>query len=198
MKRNNRASLGVIDQPGGVVEYVHSSLSLGVPPFDTDAVHPSGFCWTLDQPFDLALTKSVVPSSVLSGGSVTYTVVVTNGGPGTRKCGLDHDRSAPCRHYRSVLDGYWRGVRQRGIDRDVHRYRATAPTGNGEYHRGRHCHRGRPTLKNVAFEAPNPSDPPEINPLGTPPTLGTPTQTTPTNNDGEARQAAGSTADAVM
>ena len=195
MKRNNRASLGVIDQPGGVVEYVHSSLSLGVPPFDTDAVHPSGFCWTLDQPFDLALTKSVVPSSVLSGGSVTYTVVVTNGGPGTASAGwtmidllllpqcprrvlavcVNGASTVTCTGTGPLLP---RGTVSITVDATV--------TGAG------------PTLKNVAFVAPNPSDPPETNPLGTLPTLGTPTQTTPTNNDGEARQAAGSTADAVM
>lgn len=184
-------SLGFIDQPGGVVEYVHSSLYLGVPPFDTDSVHPSGFCWTLDQPFDLTLTKSVVPSSVVSGGSVTYTVVVTNDGPGTAGAGWTMTDLLPAGTTAVSSTGTGvvcvNGVSTVGASTIV-------CTGSGPL-----LPRGSvsitvvatvtgagPTLKNVAFVAPNPSDPPETNPLGTPPTLGTPTQTTPTNNDGEA------------
>jgi uncharacterized repeat protein (TIGR01451 family) len=165
------------------VEIIHSSLFI---PTDSspNSVHPVGFCYTIERPFDLSILKVVTNNGPFPVGStVTYRIIVSNNSAVAAKGWTMTDLAAPgvtltdlapvvvgsatCTVKPAVCAST--GPLASGASVAI-AVTATVTATSG-------------SVRNVAYVEPAPTDPTETNPLGTPPTVTTDTSTTPTNND---------------
>jgi Domain of unknown function DUF11 len=180
-------SLGsIVATSDAAVELAHHG-ALG-PTTLFNSVYPIGICASVDKPYDLKITKTLVTAGPFQKGSpATFRTVVTNNGPGTAS------------GWEMVVVGPSSGFLPKSLAPTV----AGTATCNGATGR---CVSTGPlapgasvtidmmvtvdadsgTLKCVAYVEKAPSDLPELIPLGTPPTNSTDTAASATNNDAEA------------
>ncbi len=187
IEASTTGSLGsIVATADAAVELAHHG-ALG-PTTDFNSVYPIGICASVDKPYDLTITKTLVTAGPFQKGSTaTFRTVVTNNGPGTASgwemvvvgpaSGLLPQSLAPTVAGTATCNG--------GTGRCV----STGPLAPGasvtidmivtvDAESG--------TLNCVAYVDKPAADLPETNPLGTPPTNSTNTGTSPTNNDAEA------------
>ncbi len=183
--RVNTALGSVVAPLSGNVEIVHSSL---VQPVDDspNSVRPVGFCYRLEQPYDLTLTKTTITTAVLSGSSVTYQIAVANLGPGIAsgwKVTDLIDAGATISAVAATVDGTATCT-----------VASASCTSTGPLAPGSSVvitvtatiSAIQGSVRNLAYVEPPATDLPELVPLGPVPTGTTDTAVTPTNNDGHA------------
>jgi Domain of unknown function DUF11 len=180
-------SLGsIVATTDAAVELAHHG-ALG-PTTLFNSVYPVGICASVDKPYDLKITKTLLTAGPFQKGSpATFRTVVTNNGPGTAS------------GWEMVVVGPSTGLLPKSLAPTV----AGTATCNGATGK---CVSTGPlapgasvtidmmvtvdadsgTLKCVAYVEKAPSDLPELIPLGTPPTNSTDTAASTTNNDAEA------------
>jgi Domain of unknown function DUF11 len=180
-------SLGsIVATADAAVEFAHHG-ALG-PTTEFNSVYPIGICASVDKPYDLTITKTLVTAGPFQkGSSATFRTVVTNNGPGTASgwemvivgpaSGLSPKSLAPTVAGSAVCNlGTGRCVSTGPLAPGASVTMDLVVTVDAE----------TGTLKCVAYVEKSASDLPETNPLGTPPTNSTNTATSPTNNDAEA------------
>jgi uncharacterized repeat protein (TIGR01451 family) len=178
-------SLGSIIGDGSPVTIIHSSI---VPPANFDgspnSVFPVGFCYKIEKPYDLSITKSITSTGPYAVGSdVAYSFTVTNNGPGTSS-GWSMTDLVPAGLTLTTLSAPSAdcSVTTASCSSSVALAAGSFVTVSGT---AAIANADNLTLKNVAFVRPPNGDLPETNPLVIP-SLTTNTQDSATNNDAEA------------